>query len=555
MSMLELDPLAIVNQQPKQDEQVVPSPNMSAPAQSGVNGVNTTGMLSTQTPTVNEYSSPFDVGMSAQQATTSTVVQPQSNNTLTKAEFITQATKDIDEVGRVRPSTLEGINYQYNPLQTGKGSASEVELDRARQYSEWAQATGAYSEGTDVDAIVEDIMYTQLSSVKEGTAMDAMDVVVPLATMALTAGLGGAISTAWGVSSATGAGIAAGGVSLAQGDSLDEALVKGFTAGLGEAANSANQALTAAQQAGETAEVIKGLQATAEVTNNIKNVVNIGQAIESGNILKGINAGLGLAGIPTLEEIATDGILKFNPDSEFLIENADNLAGAALNVAEGLAQGESIDKALLGGINKYIRSGGNLNGLVPEGGDFSFDFDLEMPAWLQSVAETASDINKNYVKPAIEQVDQLVRELPTTKEDWQEAEDYVNEKIIDPISNTVRETGREIREDVAPVTEAVRETGRDVRETASELNEEYVKPVAEAAGEVVDKVKDYGDEFGDLANNLIKGMLGGLAASGSSQRSPQQARQGSVPSNQFLKPELVRGFDLDQPFVNPLLRG
>lgn len=514
---LSLDPLEIVNttNDPISDaiNNVLPK-NMSTVAQSGVEGMNTTGMMSSQTPSSNSDN---------------------SNNTLTKSEFITQATKDIEEVGRVRPSTLEGINYQYNSLQTGKGSASEVELDRARQYSEWAQAPGAYSEGTDVDAIVEDIMYSQLSSVKEGTAMDAMDVVVPLATMALTAGLGGAISTAWGVSSATGAGIAAGGVSLAQGDSLDEALVKGFTAGLGEAANSANQALTAAQQAGETAEVIKGLQATAEVTNNIKNVVNIGQAIESGNILKGINAGLGLAGIPTLEEIATDGILKFNPDSEFLIENADNLAGAALNVAEGLAQGENIEKALLGGVNKYIRSGGNLNGLVPEGGDFSFDFDLEMPAWLQSVAETASDINKNYVKPAIEQADQLVRDLPTTKEDWQEAENLVKQTIIDPTAETVRETGRDIREAVDPYANAVRETGRDIEEAYGQA-EDYVKNLLPEGPDL-----DFPDfDFPSLSGGQY---VGGGGYSGD---------KADLVTVQLTDPELVKGFEYDS-LNNPLM--
>ncbi len=288
------------------------------------------------------------------------------------------------------------------------------------------------------------------------------DVVGALSKAGLMYATGGAIgglaSSALGVSSAVGAGIGAGTVSLAQGDSLDEALVKGFTAGLSEYAEGATGALEAAQAAGESAEVIKGLQAASDVANNVKNVINIGQAIESGNILKGLSSGMDLAGIGSLVDYTEDVIAESLGETagmgidgaltEWTFYNSDHIAEATVKFADTLIKGGNLGDATVGAVKEYITDGGGIKDLIPSGGNFSIDF--ETPEVIQQVAQMIADgasaINSNVIKPALEGADQLVRDLPTTKKDWQEAEDYVNQNIIDPTAETVREFGRDVRD-------------------------------------------------------------------------------------------------------------
>lgn len=374
-----------------------------------------------------------------------------------------------------------------------------------------------------------------------------------------TAGIGSAIagsSALSGLAPATakaiGSAVASGITSGVQGGDAGDILKSAALGGLGGYSKGLNAAAAEAQQAAEvygaSSEAIKTaseLAAQAQVVDNVKTGINIVRAVESGNVLGAVANTMKLSGLDGPQTVVEDFIhenilsetagMGESPIEDWLFYNSDHVATATLNLADRITKGDDFEDSLKSSVKEYVIDGGGFSDLIPEGSGFTVETPEFVKAIGDAITEGASELNAKIIRPVMDTAGE----------------------IVDGAVETVRETGREIREDVAPVTEAVRETGRDVRETASELNEEYVKPVAEAAGEVVDDVKDYGDEFGDLANNLIKGMLGGLAASGSgsSQRSPQQARQGSVPSNQFLKPELVRGFDLDQPFVNPLLRG
>lgn len=287
----------------------------------------------------------------------------------------------------------------------------------------------------------------------------AGDVLTTVAIAASTGGIGASLGTALGVGTSVGTGLAAGGLTAARGGSAEDALLAGVTAGLGDWAKTTNQAVKAAQAAGASAEAMKGLQATADLANQFNSVVKLGQAIDSKNPLKALDAGLGVAGIPSMQNIATEKLLAGAEAGSFLAENAGAFSGAALEVAEGLAQGKDKITALADGIGKYIKDGGSLEGLLPDGG--SLDFDVEIPEWANTLADKASEINKEYIKPALDEVDQLVRELPTTKKDWEDANAKIDETIRDlpttkedwqDAEDTIKQAGRDFDDNVLQPT-------------------------------------------------------------------------------------------------------
>ena len=377
-----------------------------------------------------------------------------------------------------------------------------------------------------------------------------------------TVGLGNAIAgssalsgvsaaTAKGVGQAVASGISSGIQGGSGGDILKSAAlggIAGYTKGLNAAAAEAQQA---AEVYGATSEAVKTaseLASQAEVMNNVKTGINLVRSVSSGNVLGTVANSLKLAGLDNpqtmVENFIHDKVLSDaagmgeSAVEDWLFYNSDHVANSVLIFTDQIAKGEDFEDSVKSAVREYVVDGGGFADLIPEGAGFT----VETPEFIERIGtiikEGASELNTKIIKPVMDTAGE----------------------IIDGAAEAVRETGREVREDLAPVTQAVRETGRDVRETASELNEEYVRPVADAAGEVVDEVvdvvKDYGDEFGDLANHLIKGMLGGLAGGGASRGGASAARSGSsAPSNQFIEPKLVKGFDLDTPFINPLLRG
>ena len=394
----------------------------------------------------------------------------------------------------VTTDEFSDIVDQYSKVRTGvsesewEGAASRDVLDALNiPYSFETQddfgRTSVYNfnEQTNSFDLVEE--YGGTSALNEGIKTIAETA----ATVALTGGLGAGLASGLGVSTATGVGLVTGGVSLAQGDDLDEAIVKGLTAGLSEHAKGAAEALEAAEAAGESVEVIKGLQATSDVASNIKNVVNIGQAIESGDVLKGLSNGMELAGIGSLVDYTEDVIAESLGETagmgidgaltEWAFYNSDHIAEATVKFADTLVKGGDLGDATVGAVKEYIKDGGGLSDLVPSGGDF--DLDLEVPEVVeqvaQAIADGASAINRNVIKPAIEGADQVVRALPTTKEDWQEAETFVKE-------NTAA-----LREDFSNLN-------RDVRQELADFDETYLQPIKEDMSQINEQVRE------DLAN-------------------------------------------------------
>lgn len=520
------DPLEIVNK-----------PSVSTVGQSGSPGLNTTpppptGMLN---PASTEYSSPFDVDMSTQQAPVTAPVKPESNKTLTKSEFIAQATKDIQEVGRVKPSTLEGINYQYNSLQSGKGSASEAELNQAQQYAEWAQAPGAYSEGTDVDEVVENIMYSQLSSVKEGTAMDVMDVVVPLATIALTAGAGTALAGTSAISGIAGGnsmiaagigkGIAAGGVTALQGGDTGDVLKSAVMGGIAGAAGESTKLLSdTAHMATLSESAASGLQATSELLNTTNTVLKTAEAIDKKDIIGVVQGGLKLSGLPSIGKFTSDTLMENFPDSAIVMKHADSISTGIIKAYDSVLKGATPAEALQSGIQSYFKDGGGL-----ALGEFELDMDTEgfgLPESLQPIVDAFKDgidaIDKNVVTPVLDTVkevnegaDKFIRELPGEIEDIKEVAETVNE----PIDEVIR---------------AIPGTKEDAEDVGDWL---------------VDKGKG-ALEF--LAGNLLGGSSGGSGGSGGAQAPKDEYVD---LTNITLNPsEMAKGFEYES-LSNPYLRG
>lgn len=181
------------------------------------------------------------------------------------------------------------------------------------------------------------------------------------------------------------------------------------------------------------------------------------------------------------------------------------------SVATDTLKGESSKDIALAGLETFLD---NAIRLIPEGED-STDYladaekwwheNVEDPLenWWQEIEDTRNAIEAPFEEAydtavkigeaAVNAVDAGIRAVPTTKEDWENAAETVNNTVVDPVVDVVRETGRgveevydtaedfvkeevapvinqagrDVRETVAPVTEAVRETGRDIREAFS----------------------------------------------------------------------------------------
>lgn len=390
-------------------------------------------------------------------------------------------------------------------------------------------------------------------------------------TLAGSSALSGlAPATAKAIGQAAAAGIASGIQGGDAGDILKSAALgglAGYSKGLNAAAAEAQQAADVYGASSEAVKAASELAAQAEVMENVKTGINLVRSVSSGNVLGTIANTLKLSGLDNpqtmVEDFIHDKVLSDaagmgeSAIEDWLFYNSDHVATSVLNFTDQITKGEDFEDSVKSAVKEYVVDGGGFADLIPEGSGFT----VETPEFIERIGdvvkEGASQLNEKIIRPVMDTAGQIVDgAAETVRETGRE----IREDLA-PVTEAVRETGREIREDIDPAVTAVRETGRDIKETASELNEEYVRPVADAAGEVVDEVvdtvKDYGDEFGDLANNLIKGMLGGLAAGGAVSQGGTRvaASTGSAPSNQFIEPRLVKGFDLDTPFVNPLLRG
>ena len=317
-------------------------------------------------------------------------------------------------------------------------------------------------------------------------------------TMALTAGVGSALGGVMG-SSIAGKATAAGISSLAQGKSPQEALMSAATVGFGEYAKGVQVAASAA----DATDAIKN---TAETLDTIRKTVNVAQAVSSGNTVGAILGGMDLMGLPSVTTMVSDKLTEVFPDSDFLT-NPDNLQAVSNSLTKfgtKLASGADPQKALASAMWDYVQSDGALPNL-------DIDIDLgegwDTPEWMRQIDSEALQPIKEAIVAGYQEV---------------------NDKVLNPIqeigsaaAGVVREAGRDVREAVDPLANEVREVGRDIRDAASEV---------------------------EIPSINLPDFIGATGATGSSDYAASTDPLDLVTVN-LDNPELVRGFDLSNPFL------
>jgi hypothetical protein len=285
----------------------------------------------------------------------------------------------------------------------------------------------------------------------------ALDIAVAVGMATMTGGMAstlGTIATSMGASA---------GVAGAAGSVASNALMQGVIEGELDPAKLATSAvsgytkgLEGAIEAGQAGADIK---AQVEVLNNVKDTVNLVNAVKNGNPLAAITAGLNLADMETPKELLSNTISDVAQNAETTVGsitgavadwafmNSDAIAESTLKFADKYIETGDLDKASLSAIVKFIKEDGSLSELFPSGEGFSFETPGVLQQIAQLIADGASDLNRTIIKPAVKAVetiantaieagDEVVRALPSEIEDWKEAENYIKEtaeEIVDPL--------------------------------------------------------------------------------------------------------------------------
>ncbi len=298
----------------------------------------------------------------------------------------------------------------------------------------------------------------------------------------------------------------------------------------------------------------------------IKATVDIAQGADAKEVIQNATNNT-IKELVLTEENVSGVISDFAGDSEFVANNLDAITKTAIEASGAVLDGENRDKIIETAALTYIKEGGQLTPNT-EGGanilDKAEDWyheNIENPLeefWqeieperevienalggaVKFVDEKVVQPVVNTVKTIVKEADQVVRDLPTTKEDWEGleddakqlasdvatpiretgraieagydvAEDFVKEEVA-PVINQV---GRDVREAVAPVTEVVRETGRTIRDSLPDSPETPNIPdlpstpdnqfTVTADPEITDERRGfYYDDSGLVSNPFLRG--------------------------------------------------
>ena len=228
----------------------------------------------------------------------------------------------------------------------------------------------------------------------------------------------------------------------------------------------------------------------------IKATVDIAQGADAKEVIQNATNNT-IKELVLTEDNVSRVISDFAGDSEFVANNLDAITKTAIEASGAVLDGENRDKIIETAALTYIKEGGQLTPNT-EGGanilDKAEDWyheNIENPLeeFWQEIEPEREIIEKalggavkfvddkvvqpvvNTVKTIVKEADQVVRDLPTTKEDWKDFEDDAKQLASD-VATPIRETGRAIeagygvaedfvKEEVAPV---INQAGRDVRE-------------------------------------------------------------------------------------------
>jgi hypothetical protein len=155
-----------------------------------------------------------------------------------------------------------------------------------------------------------------------------------------TAGLGSSLSASLNVSTSTGAALASGAVSAAQGGNLEEVLTSALSAGFAEEVKGLQ---TAAEAVGATKEVI----AFADTMKAIETGIDLVKAVDSGDVLGAISSTLDLTGNGSPASYIKEAL-----------GTTDAQTAGILKVIDKQLQGESLDDSVKSGATTWIKEGG-----------------------------------------------------------------------------------------------------------------------------------------------------------------------------------------------------
>jgi hypothetical protein len=204
--------------------------------------------------------------------------------------------------------------------------------------------------------------------------------------------------------------------------------------------------------------------------------------------------------------MVSDKLTETFPNSEFLT-NPDNLQAVSNSLTKfgtKLASGEDPEKALASAMWDYVQSDGAMPSL-----DINLDLGegWDTPEWLRQIDSEALQPIKDAIVAGYQEV---------------------NDKVLNPIqeigsaaAGVVREAGRDVREGVDPYANAVREVGRDIRDAASGVEMPSIN------------LPDLPDFTGSSGSSGYTGSTDPL----------------DLVTVRLDNPELVRGFDLSNPFL------
>jgi hypothetical protein len=254
----------------------------------------------------------------------------------------------------------------------------------------------------------------------------------------------------------------------------------------------------------------------------------------------------------------------------------DAFASAASKTAAKLAKGEDLDDSLISGLATYIKEGGGIGtpnvgdggmfegireagrafddavlqpvkelvettaggvidglqqigGVVADAGRFVDKEVLQPTKGLiedvaEDVVEVGSQINKDYVKPAIETIEDINEEYvePIVKE-VVETGSTANKVLVKPIIDTIETVGSEIDDELLqPIKDVVEEAASAAGDLGSEFDDAVLQPVKEfieeVGGGIEDAAKAGGRVFDDYIlqplKDLLEGILGNINLSG-----------------------------------------
>ena len=283
----------------------------------------------------------------------------------------------------------------------------------------------------------------------------------------------------------------------------------------------------------------------------IKAAIDIGQGADAKEVIQNATNNT-IKELVVTENNVSRAIQDFVGDSEFVANNLDAITKTAMEATGAILDGESRDKIIGKTVETYIKEGGQLTPDLGGGAnilDSAEDWyheNIENPLeefWqdieptrkeIEDVVGGSIDIIKDkIVKPAVETVktvvkeaDQVVRDLPTTKEVWEtfaadtkqgildtaeqarvkasEANRFVQREIIDEVQGFLSEQNQTFQTALEPIKEDFSKLNQTVRTELANFDKDYLQPVKNDISQINKDVRIQLAAFDDETLQPIK---------------------------------------------------